>query len=544
MTPERSKPPKRLLSWRFVLVVAASFLVLLPLSFIPGRNSTGMAAGEESPASRFAQARERLQSAARSNEKPLANTKSTAKPLSVTGQWSAPLTLGVVGIHAALLYTGNVVFWYSGVTLGLAGSASVMWNPLTNALTQTNVSQPYDIFCAGVSQLPNGQILAAGGKNDAFPAEDDGIVQAFVFDPPTSQWVQVADMNYPRWYPTNLELPNGNTLVLSGEDSTGINIVPQMEVYDYKANTWTTLPSSANIPGSFNFYPHLVVLPSGLIFMAGMSQQAATFNTTTNAWTMGANFNVGQRVYGATVLLPGLKKILVAGGRQDSNPDTTNVAQSVEVTDTSQASPTWSYVASMNYKRENLNLILMPDGTTLAIGGGSGGGSYGSPVFGAETYNPTTNVWSVLPSQQVQRTYHSTALLLPDGRVVSAGSDNPTVGIGDMSKTLEVYSPPYLFQGTRPTITSAPRTLTYGQRFTITTPNASSVTRVALIKAGTVTHATHFDERFVDLTFTRGTGKITATAPASGNYAPPGYYMIDILNSSGVPAVMPFVNLQ
>jgi WD40 repeat protein len=506
---------RRVFPWRALLLVVALFLALLPVNLIPGHHSAA-----------------------------LAGQKSTVKPLSVTGQWGSPLTIGIVAIHAALLYTGNTVFWYSGLTAGSAGSLSVMWNPTTNAITQTNVQQPIDIFCAGVSQLPNGQILAAGGKDDAYPAEDDGIVQAMVFDPPTSQWLQVADMNYPRWYPTNLELPNGNTLVLSGEDNTGSHIVQQMEVYDYKANTWTVLPQSANITGTFNFYPHLVVLPSGKIFMGGMSQQSGTFDPAKNTWTMGANFNIGQRVYSATVLLPGLKKVLVAGGRQASDPATMLVTNTVEQIDTSQTNPTWSYVAPMNYVRENLNLILMPDGTALAIGGGSGGGSYGNPVFQAESYNPTTNVWTVLPAQQVQRAYHSTAVLLPDGRVVSAGSDNPTVGIGDLSKTLEVYSPPYLYRGTRPTITSAPRTLTYGQRFTITTPNSSSIVRVALIKAGTVTHATHFDERFVDLTFTRGTGKITATAPPSGNYAPPGYYMIDILNSSGVPAVMPFVQLQ
>jgi hypothetical protein len=147
----------------------------------------------------------------------------------------------------------------------------------------------------------------------------------------------------------------------------------------------------------------------------------------------------------------------------------------------------------------------------------------------------------VLAAQQVQRTYHSTALLLPDGRVYSGGSDN---GDQTTDHEIEVYSPPYLQQGVRPTITSAPSSLSYGQRFTIGTPDASSITRVALIKVESTTHATRFDERFVDLSFTIGAGRITATAPPSGTYAPPGYYYLDILNSSGVPAVMPFVLLN
>lgn len=199
----------------------------------------------------------------------------------------------------------------------------------------------------------------------------------------------------------------------------------------------------------------------------------------------------------------------------------------------------------MDIQRENTNLVMLADGTVMAEGGGSGGGKYANPVYYPDDFNPVTNTWASRTTgdwaqQTVQRTYHSTALLLPDGRVVSAGSD-----YGSDPKSLEIFSPPYLLNGTaRPTITSAPATLTYGQQFTITTPNASSITRVALIKVDSCTHTVHFDQRFVDLTYTLGNGQITATAPASGNYAPPGYYMLDILDSNNVPAIMPFVLLE
>ena len=202
--------------------------------------------------------------------------------------------------------------------------------------------------------------------------------------------------------------------------------------------------------------------------------------------------------------------------------------------------PTWTYTGSMNYARYNENLVLLADGTVLAVGGGGGGGRYDNPVLTAELYTPSTGLWSVMAAQTIQRTYHSTAVLLPDGRVVSAGSDNGA----STQVTYEIYSPPYLFNGTRPVISAAPTTLTYGQTFSITTSNASTIASVALVRPGATTHADDFDQRYVNLKFTVGNGTLTATAPASGNIAPPGYYMLVIVNTSGIPSVMPFLSLN
>jgi hypothetical protein len=145
-----------------------------------------------------------------------------------------------------------------------------------------------------------------------------------------------------------------------------------------------------------------------------------------------------------------------------------------------------------------------------------------------------------MPSQVGHRGYHSTALLLPDGRVLSAGSDSST----PWQQTLEIYSPPYLFQGARPVISSAPTSIPYSSNFTLTTPDAGNVTRVALIRPGAVTHSTNFEQRYVDLTWQGGQGQLTVATPSSPNMAPPGSYMLVIVNSSGVPSVMPFLQLQ
>jgi hypothetical protein len=194
----------------------------------------------------------------------------------------------------------------------------------------------------------------------------------------------------------------------------------------------------------------------------------------------------------------------------------------------------------MNIARYNENLVLLADGTVLAVGGGGGGGEFTNPVLTPELYDPKTTLWTSLAPQTVQRTYHSTAVLLPDGRVVSAGSNNGAAA----EITYEIFSPPYLFQGTRPVIQSPPTSLTYGEKFNIITAQASTITRVALVHPGATTHADDFDQRYVDLTFKIGAKGVQATAPANGNQAPPGYYMLVIVNANGVPSVMPFVQLD
>lgn len=470
----------------------------------------------------------------------LAAVRGNKKPQVVQGpgSWSAPFSTDVVAIHAAMLNTGQVLMWFSDEPFGSGtGSRAELWNPITNALTQVQLPYTYDIFCAGSSFLQDGRLLVTGGRDDSKNGEY-GIPESTLFTPSTSQWTQAASMNYARWYPTNVELQDGTTLVFSGTDDSEKLVLP-VESYSYPSGTWTVLPASANIPSTTIVYPRMALLPSGKIFMGGMQQQGSLFDPTTNTWSNVSKLNFGIRAYGGMVLLPGLEQVLQAGGnpKQDQSGTATSTA---EMIDFSQPSPAWQYIAPMNMARQNENLVLLPDGTLLAVGGGGGGGRYTNPVYAAEDYNPATGTWTLLASQQIQRTYHSTALLLPDGRVYSGGSDN-----GDTfhDHQIEVYSPAYLQAGTRPTITSSPSTLSYNQQFTINTPDASSISRVALIKVESTTHATRFEGRFVDLTFIIGNGQITATSPLNGNYAPPGYYYLDILNSSGVPAVMPFVLL-
>jgi hypothetical protein len=464
------------------------------------------------------------------------------------GQWAAPVYFCsgnpcVVGANAAVLNTGSVLFYYYPSKPGV-GSQALLLNPITGVITSVSLTVSEDIFCSGLTILENGNVMVTGGVVEGAHSGDmdnDGTYTTMLFNPSTSTWTQGNDMNYARWYPSSIEITDGSVLELSGSNETGALVQTVLESYDYTTGDWTVLPSSANIPkAALQTYPRLSLLPSGNVLLSAPAAKSYQFNPSTNVWSFVASTNFGFRYFAPHVLLPGQEKVMVAGGSPTHQGGGTTATNTAEIIDMSATKPVWTYTGSMNYARYNENLVLLADGTVLAVGGGGGGGEYTNPVYAAELYNPTTGQWTVMASQTIQRTYHSTAVLLPDGRVVSSGSDNKAT----TELTYEIYSPPYLFNGTRPAIQSAPTSLTYGQSFNITTSDASTIASVALVKPGATTHADDFDQRYVNLSFTIGSGTITATAPANGSIAPPGYYMLVIVNSSGVPSIMPFLQLN
>jgi len=474
--------------------------------------------------------------------------KTKASPAS-QGSWTAPFNVGVVGIHTAMLYTGQVLLWSYPASNSSTTEPAVLYNPVTNGLTNVDISissqngLATEFFCSGMSIMQDGRVLVAGGLQGIPPSQDLGIAAVEIFDPATSTWTAAAPLNFARWYPTNVSLPNGTTMVLSGINSAGTATVAPVEEYNETTNTWTILRTSANLPANVETYPRMFVTPAGKLVMAGQLQTTRQFDPGTNTWSILGSMNFGNRVYGSAALMPGLNQILAIGGRPSSTLCTWKDYQSC-VTNTAEifnlTTNTWTYTTPMTNARQNAILEVLPDGTYLAIGGNQVL-RYDKPVEAAELYNPTTAQWTTMASQVADRGYHSTAALLPDGRVLSAGSDanvNP-----NHSTDVEIFSPPYLFAGARPTITSSPASVKYGAQFTISTPDASTIKTVALIRPSAATHAQDYEQRYVTLTFTAGSGIITATAPATENSAPVGYYMIAMVNTSGVPAVMPFIQL-
>jgi hypothetical protein len=270
------------------------------------------------------------------------------------------------------------------------------------------------------------------------------------------------------------------------------------------------------------------------------------FDPSTTTWTTGVAFTnySGARTYGSSVLLPLTPannydpKIIIMGG----NSPATNTT---EIIDMGASSPKWVFGPNMSQARIEMNAVILPNGKVLALGGSVNDEDTSSLSLNSDLYDPVANTFSSAGANASQRLYHSVALLLPDGTVWVAGG-NPARGT--YNNTVEIYTPAYLFNSTggaatRPAISSAPASISWGSQFTVQTPDAATISSVVLVRNGAVTHAFNMDQRLVGMSFSAGTGSLTVTAPPNGNIAPPGYYMLFLLNSSGVPSVASFVQL-
>jgi len=468
---------------------------------------------------------------------------------SVTGQWSAVQTWpntnpGWVPTHVIMLPTGKVMYWSSYGD----GLNPHFWDPATNAVTSAPLPG-YNIFCAGHSALADGKLLVTGGHIDDYV----GYAHASIYDPFANTWTQVPDMNAGRWYPTNTTLSNGDVLTVSGDingpaSSQNFNTTPQ--VYQRSSNSWRTLSSAVR---QLQLYPFMFLAPNGKVFLAGWNPDTRYLDTSgTGTWTFLANSIHGWRNYGSAVMYaPG--KVLYAGGGVDSvfSRDTTRTpTNAVEVIDLNQSSPAWRAVSSMAFARRQLNATIVADGSVLVTGGTSGTGfnNQGAAVHTAELWNPTTESWTTMASETHNRTYHSTAVLLPSGKVLSSGSgEGGGILFQNSEFSAQLFSPPYLFKADgslapRPSITSVPGRISYGKTFTIQTPTPASISRGTLIRLSSVTHGFNQSQRLFPLTV-RATGSTTlsAVAPARGALAPPGPYMLFLINSAGVPSIAKIV---
>jgi hypothetical protein len=442
-------------------------------------------------------------------------TVTSGGQLAQTGSWSSVLSAPMVLVHTHLLLDGRVLMF------GKEGIPQV-WNPATGQFTA--VPSPALVFCAGHDWLPDGRLLVVGGHI----SPSRGLAVTNIFDPVTASWEVVQPMAQGRWYPSTTTLPNGEVVAIAGEDANG-NAVPIPEVWN--GTSWRRLTGASL---SLTNYPRTFVAPDGRIFVAGSSRQSRFLDVTgTGSWTDGPQRLYGLRSYGAAVMYEPGKIMYVGGGSGSTLP--TNTA---EIIDLNQASPQWAWTGSLATARWNHNATLLPTGEVLVTGGVAGDRSNPAlRVNTTEIWDPGTGSWrTAASSASMLRGYHSSSLLLPDGRVLHGGG-------GDGASTpenlnYEVYSPPYLFRGARPVVTGAtPNAVAYGQQLFVETPDGASITKVTLIRFGSVTHAFDWASRLVPLSFSQVTGGINVTIPASRTAAPPGPYMLFLVNGNGVPSV-------
>ena len=470
-----------------------------------------------------------------------------------------------------------------------------------------------DMFGAGHAHTPDGNLFVAGGTGvgPTFSASKgnpwDGVYYAVnntnTYNSSTHQWQPGPRLNRPRWYPTVTTLSDGKMLVSGGsDDKFGSFGLPNYADADGNADLHERLEGDAlqNLTGArmrVPYYPWMIVSPNdGLVLEAGPQANMRFLNANgAGTWIDGSFIRSDStfRGYGTAVPVIDLRlsdpknwtaKALAFGGSGEPdtndnrhNPDcqyrkaksgevvfnpgktcplATNSASEINLLDGSSITK-----ADFKRGRSNVNGVALPNGQILAIGGNDFWNDRGTQHFTPERFDPETNTWADTAAQQGIRNYHSTALLLPDATVFSAGGyydrnfdpdpkNNPN---GDAnardSKDAEVFYPPYLFDtdgqsASRPWIRAAPKTVKYGQAFVIGTPDADKIAQVSLIKLGATTHAFDADQRLVKVAFTRGSERLSIQAPSNGTFAPPGHYMLFILNAQGVPSVARIVKLE
>lgn len=449
------------------------------------------------------------------------------------GSWSSLLDWPIVAAHSILMRNNQVLIMDGWV----APNPTYVFDPSTNALTPKTNPFGLDIFCSGHAPLSDGRVIIAGGHGFGSVI---GINATSVFDPANNSWKAGPSMNFARWYPSVTRLGDGRLVAISG-NITATTWADTPEIYDPVSNAWSQMSGVNTSQVHEEEYPLSFLLPNGKILtIAASAGRSYLLDPIVPSWAAvgGATLYNGS----AVMYLPG--KILYSGGGTPLN--STSAAQSTAQTlDLTAGNPTWQAAGTMNAARYAHTLTVLPDGKVLAIGGGTtmNQSDVAGGELSAEQWDPTTGQWTKLASMAVPRVYHSTAVLLPDGRVLSAGGGRAEGTTSPAELNAQYYSPPYLFKGARPSITSAPSTASLGSTVSVVTPDAASIASVSLISLAADTHTLDMNQHFVPLAFSQGSGLLNVTMPGAASVAPPGDYMLFLVNGSGVPSVASLIQI-
>jgi hypothetical protein len=531
------------------------------------------------------------------------NFKSTVnqQQKAMVGEWKVLLyDSQIEAVHIALLHTGKVLYFSGFRKQEAVTTETRLWDPKTGNIKTPNT--PEDIFCAGHAFLPDGRLLSTGGTLEyrnvpnippwlvrflrpaipvilrlfgRFRARDPlltGDTILYIFDPETEEWQFAADMPEGRWYPTNTTLPDGRILILSGRNEGGgvgsdqeVKINRRVEVYDAEQG----LKQVAIIPELQmddddqnkkhhrfpSLYPRMHVLPlsedekqkypAGRAFCSGYGPETRMLNLQTWEWEDVDKLKGGIRHDGCSVLLP-LRppdyraRILTCGGGEQEAGLEASAKNTAEMIDFGSDRPTWEMIQPMQDNRVHAGAVILPDGNILVVGGNSTG-LFDDPVYNVELFDTGAEEWKTMAPITVPRGYHTTTILLPDGRVMLSG----TTPFGKIELRIELYSPYYLSKGDRPAITEVPGSILYGEPFEVGYKSPQGrIKSAVLIRPGAMTHAFDMDQRYVELEISQmETSRLTVVAPPDAYIAPPGYYMLFLLNDEGVPSVAQFVHL-
>ena len=344
------------------------------------------------------------------------------------------------------------------------------------------------------------------------------------------------------------ELGDGRLVALGGLDESG-NRTSQYEIFD--GATWSAPQAGPAAYGYQPMYPALHLMRDGRLFYSGVNTFGGNtteappglWNLATNAYQSVPGLADGaRRDQGASVMLPPAQDqrvMVIGGGAHFSDVGAVN---STAIADLKAASPAFVAGPPLDAAKMYVSAVVLPDSTVFETGGAAKSTVYaGAPVQSAQIFNPKTNVWTKVETPTVPRVYHSSAVLLPDGRVATFGG-NPT---SSFEMRIEVFTPPYLETGTtRPTLSGSASEFRYGDYAAFATTQAAPITSAVLVSPAATTHSSDPNQRLIDLGFTQTSTGVSVTMPTERNLAPPGWYMMFVVDANGVPSVAKWVHLD
>lgn len=452
----------------------------------------------------------------------------------ILGDWGPVMSWPHIAVSAANLPDGRVLTWASNqrtsFPAGPEFTYAATWDPETGEIVEIN-NDNHDMFCAHLVMLGDGRVFINGGRNT--------VRSTTTFDYQTNTWQRVDEMNDPRWYPTTLALPDGDAITFSG--SGGRNTVERWDEslgWQRLAIDWSSVADAAGFES--HWWPYVFLAPDGNIFHAGPTDTMHWIDPDGGGSMTSAGLSVPGTTYpkhGAVAMYaPG--KLMIAGGAADVNGGSTETAYTVDM---NSATPTIEVVNSMDNPRRFANGIMLPNGEMFVVGGNTSGIKFNDTgtVLTPEIWNPETGLWSPAADMSVPRNYHSVALLLADGRILSAGGG--LCGCAADHQDAQIYSPPYLFSpdgslAVRPEITSGPESIGQGEVFSVSA--TSGLQKFSMVRMVATTHGLTTDNRFIDLPFSEGaSGSYSVTAFDNPNVMTPGFWMLFGLDANGVPSV-------
>ncbi|HYX33499.1 MAG TPA: galactose oxidase-like domain-containing protein [Oligoflexus sp.] len=466
----------------------------------------------------------------------------------IKGRWGTQFNWPIIPIHAVLLPQGKVLTFGTD-SKGKQGAQFNydIWDPGKGTGKNSHQSLPNkistDIFCAATGLLPNGDVLIPGG--DTRNPSNAGIKATSIYRQGKQTLEATDEMNFARWYPTVTTLPNGESLVHGGIDG-GKAPVAAPEIFS--KGSWRTVWGAANAEivnkEARWFYPRNFVAPDGRLFgMSGGIMYYLDWQGDGDAEIVG-NLPKRSRSSTSTAVMFEPGKILQVGGKDTGSSGDLGSNKAIMV-DITEGSPEVSNLADMAFKREWANATVLPDGQVFISGGSAKKNELVNPATTAELWNPKTRKFTQLAKAATARLYHSSALLLPDATVLVGGGGAP----GPLTNlNAEIYYPPYLFDSAgnfakRLKIDEVAAEQRYGRVTEVQFSGAGTVKRVTLVRTGAVTHSFDMSQRFLELEFTKENGAVSVAMPDSSHIAPPGYYMLYLVNDKGVPSVSKIIRL-